>query len=181
MIAGARKLRRFATAEASPDLLAQVRSLMDDAFRGEFTEEDWQHTIGGTHFVVELEGAVASHASVIERTIEVDGRGFRTGYVEGVATASALQGQGLGSLVMQAASHLVRSSFELGALGTDRHSFYERLGWERWRGPSYVRRAGDLVRSAEEDDGLMVLRFGPSAHVPLTAPIACRERPGDDW
>lgn len=174
-------LQRLATAEASPHLLAQVRDLMDDAFQGDFSQEDWEHTIGGTHFVVQIDGEVVSHASVIERVIEVAGRGFRTGYVEGVATASNLQGQGLGSVAMKAASDFVQSGFEFGTLGTHRHSFYERLGWERWRGPSYVRRASGVDRTADEDEGLMVLRFGPSANVSLTASITCLERPGDDW
>jgi aminoglycoside 2'-N-acetyltransferase I len=58
----------------------------------------------------------------------------------------------------------------------------ERLGWERWRGPSYVRAAnGTMTRSADEDGGIMILRCTPSRGVDLTATIACDERPGDSW
>jgi hypothetical protein len=32
-----------------------------------------------------------------------------------------------------------------------------------------------------EDDGVMVLRFGPSAAIDLHASMSCDERPGDDW
>ena len=175
------ELRSLPTSDASDELLAQIRALMDDAFGSEFTEEDWDHTTGGMHFFVEEDGAVAAHASVIERTIEIDRRPFRTGYVEGVAAASALQGRGLGSIAMGAATGFIRDGFELGALGTDRHSFYERLGWERWRGPAYVRRGSEMDRTEEEDDAVMVLRFGPSAGAPLEATISCEERPGEDW
>jgi aminoglycoside 2'-N-acetyltransferase I len=75
----------------------------------------------------------------------------------------------------------VRESFELGGLSTAHHHFYERLGWERWQGPTYVRDGDDVIRTEEEDDGVMVLRFGPSATIDLTAPITCEARPGDDW
>lgn len=175
------ELRSLSTSDASDGLLAQIRALMDDAFGSEFTEEDWDHTTGGTHFFVQEEGTVVAHASVIERAIEIEGRPFRTGYVEGVASASALQGRGLGSTAMGAATAFIRDRFELGALGTDRHSFYERLGWERWRGPTYVRRGTEMDRCEEEDDAVMVLRFGPSAGVPLETAISCEERPGEDW
>jgi hypothetical protein len=66
-------------------------------------------------------------------------------------------------------------------LSTSRQSFYARLGWERWRGPSYVRHGEQLIRTADEDAGLMVLRAGASAGPALTASITCDARRGDDW
>jgi len=66
-------------------------------------------------------------------------------------------------------------------LSTGRHEFYQRLGWERWLGPTFVRRGEALVRTPDEDDGIMVLRFGRSRDTDLTAPIACEAREGDDW
>ncbi len=39
----------------------------------------------------------------------------------------------------------------------------------------------DLVRTPEEDAGVLVLRFGPSTDLDLAAPIACESRPGDGW
>ena len=59
------------------------------------------------------------------------------------------------------------------------HHFYERLGWQRWLGPTYVRRSDGVVRTPDEDDGVMVLVTATA--VDLTAPITCEERPGDDW
>ncbi len=174
-------IRRFPTAAASVEQLVQIHALMLDAFAGDFDAEDWEHTLGGTH-VVALDGDVAvAHAAVVARVLEVDGRPFRTGYVEAVATLPARHGEGIGSLVMHDVAEIVTGDFELGGLGTGRHSFYERVGWERWQGPTYARHGSELVRTEEEDDGVMVLRFGPSASVELTAAISCEERPGDDW
>jgi hypothetical protein len=44
-----------------------------------------------------------------------------------------------------------------------------------------VRDGAETIRTEAEDDGVMVLRFGPSAPVDLTAPISCERRRGDDW
>ena len=46
-------------------------------------------------------------------------------------------------------------------LGTGEQHFYERLGWERWAGRSFVRGTdGAVTATADEDPWLMVLRTG---------------------
>lgn len=174
-------VRRFTTAEASADLLAELRRFLVDAFEGEFTEEDWEHTLGGWHVVVSDNDVVVSHAAVVPRALEVGGRALHTGYVEGVATAPGRRREGLGSVAMDAVAEDVRREFEMGALATSAQGFYARLGWERWRGPTFVRYGSEAARTEEEDDGVMVLRFGPSGTVDLTGPISCEARRGDDW
>jgi aminoglycoside 2'-N-acetyltransferase I len=174
-------VRRFATNEASRSLLAEIRRLLVEAFEGDFSDEDWENTLGGWHVVVEDGDAVVSHAAVVPRVLEVAARPLRTGYVEGVATAAGRRREGLGTLAMADITELVRREFEMGALSTGEHRFYERLGWERWRGPTFVRRGSAMIRTEEDDDGLMVLRFGPSKDVELTASLSCESRPGDDW
>jgi aminoglycoside 2'-N-acetyltransferase I len=174
-------IKVFATDEASADFLLDIRRIVVEAFEGRFSDEDWDHALGGTHVVVTEGDEVISHASVVTRILEVGGQPIRTGYIEGVGTAPARQGQGLGSLAMTEITALVRRDFEMGALSTEAHGFYENLGWERWRGPTFVRRGSETVRSAEEDDGIMVLRFGGTEHLDLTATIACEGRSGDDW
>ena len=122
-----------------------------------------------------------AHAAIVPRVLEASGRTVQTGYLEGVATAVTRQGEGLGSLAVAEATRRVRSGFDMGALGTGRHRFYARLGWERWRGPSFARHGAELVRTPEDDDALMVLRFGPSADLDVTGSLTCEGRPGDDW
>ncbi|MBA2529910.1 MAG: GNAT family N-acetyltransferase [Euzebyales bacterium] len=174
-------VQTFATSGAAVSLLKQIRRILDDAFAGEFSDDDWEHTLGGLHVVVMESDTPLAHAAVVARTLEVDGRPLRTGYVEGVATVANRHGEGLGSLAMSQAMHVLRAEFELGALSTSRHGFYERLGWERWRGPTFVRHGRELVRSEGEDEGVMVLRFGHSLQLDLDAPISCEARTGDDW
>ena len=179
------RLRQLPTAALTPVELVTIRELMDRAFgTGEhgFTNDDWDHSLGGLHFVLDDGGALLTHASVVERVLEVDGRPLRTGYVEAVATAPDRQGQGHGTVVMEAVTEYVRSRFELGALGTGSQAFYERLGWEIWRGPAFVRTpAGGTERTAEEEGYILVLRTAASPPFELTEPISCDWRPGDVW
>lgn len=171
----------FTTAQAPPGRLEQLRALIDQAFDGDFSDDDWEHTTGGWHAVA-LDGDVpVAHAAVVERVLEVDGHPFRTGYVEGVGTLPSRQGHGLGTIAMTEVMAVLRSRFELGALSSGLHRFYERIGWERWQGPASVRDGDRLVRTPEEDDGIMVLRFGPSLTVDLHSAISCEARRGDDW
>lgn len=176
------------TDELSGGLLLDVRLLMDAAFDDPdqpdeaFDDDDWDHTLGGTHvLVLGAHGDVVSHAAVVDRIIDVGGRPLRTGYVEGVATRPASQGRGHGSRVMRRIGELIAERHQLGALGTGAFHFYERLGWERWQGPSFVRVGDELHRTPEDDDGIMVLRLDRALVPDLTAPISCDDRPGDVW
>jgi aminoglycoside 2'-N-acetyltransferase I len=158
---------------------------MDVAFGGDeaerFTDEDWRHGLGGVHVVLDLDGVILSHASVVEREIHVAGQPLRTGYVESVATAPDHQGRGYGSTVMTGVNDWIRTRFELGMLGTGRHTFYQRLGWRTWRGPAFVRTPDGLQRTPDEEGFLLVLETPTSPPLDLDAPISCEWRPGDVW
>jgi aminoglycoside 2'-N-acetyltransferase I len=168
--------------DATPaDLLLEVRDLLVEAFDGRFDADDWEHSRGGWRVMVFDGAALVSHVAVVPRLLCVGDRPFNAGYVEGVATRADRRGQGRGARAMAAATQLVRSTYELGALSTSRQGFYARSGWESWRGPTFVRDGGELLRTPDDDDGVMVLRCGPSAAIDLAAPICCAARPGDDW
>jgi len=133
------------------------------------------------HFVLEMGGEIVAHASVVERELHADGRPVRTGYVEAVATSVARQRTGLGTQVMRDVADFIDDHFELGALGTSSHSFYHRLGWDTWRGPSLVRTPAGLQATPDEDGYILVLRTHLSPPLDLTAPISCDWRAGDVW
>jgi len=180
-------VRRLASADLTAADRRAIRALVDASFdrtnpEEQFSEEDWDHALGGLHLVVEVDGTVASHASVVPRELHASGRPLRAGYVEAVATLPELRNRGLGSATMTAANDHIRSAYELGALGTGRISFYERLGWERWRGPLFVRTATGERRTPDEDGYVFVLRTPSTpADLDLDGPLACDWRPGDVW
>ena len=101
--------------------------------------------------------------------------------MEAVATAPDRQGAGFGSLVMADATAYIRDRYELGALGTGRHRFYERLGWLTWIGPSFVRTATGTDPTPDDDGYIMVLRTPGSPILELTESIVCDWRTGDVW
>jgi len=178
------RLRRLRTDELTAAEIDAIRTLLWAAFPpGDegFTEDDWDHAVGGTHFVLDAGGRVVAHASVVERTLHVGGIPLRTGYVEAVATAPTLQGRGLGTIVMRDVDAWIDAGFQLGALGTGSHHFYERLGWRTWRGPSSVRSAAGALPSPDDDGYIMVLATSTSPPLDLDAPISCEWRPGDAW
>ncbi|HVF03976.1 MAG TPA: GNAT family N-acetyltransferase [Frankiaceae bacterium] len=167
------------TAGLGPELLAAVRATVLAAFGDRFSDDDWDHTLGGTH-VVRTDGAgCVAHAAVVPRTLYVAGSPVRAGYVEAVATRPDAQRRGHGTSVMRAVAEVLRGAYDLGALSTGSPEFYERLGWERWLGATYVRDGGAL-RPAP-DEGVLVLRYGAGAAVDLRAGLACEARSGDDW
>lgn len=179
------RLRRVSTEQLTAPEVTAIRAMLLAAFGSDdderFGDDDWNHAVGGVHFVLDIGGDVVTHASVIERKLHVDGRPLRTGYVEAVGTAPDRQGAGFGSRVMADVTAYVRDRFELGALGTGRHHFYERLGWLRWAGPTFVRTADGLRRTPDEDGDILVLPTAASPPLDLAAPLSCDWRPGDVW
>jgi aminoglycoside 2'-N-acetyltransferase I len=177
-------LRTLASDELRSGEVAAIRRLLDAAWAddsGAFTEEDWDHAVGGVHLIIEEGEDIVAHASVVERDLYTGRHRLTTGYVEAVATRPTYRGRGHGTALMREAGGYIDRTFQLGALDTGVPAFYERLGWVVWRGPTFVRTGGGLVRT-EEEDGLVLVRLTPtSPKLDLSAAISCDWRPGDVW
>ncbi len=178
-------VRTAETSRLSSEELTSLRAMFDAAWADEgdtYSDHDWASAIGGTHFLLEIDGAIVSHASVVERVLESGGRELRTGYVEAVATKLEHRRRGHATQIMLAVGACIADRYELGALGTGLFHFYERLGWERWRGPTGVRTSTGVVRTPDEDGFIMVVRTPTTpADLDLDAAITCDWRSGDVW
>jgi aminoglycoside 2'-N-acetyltransferase I len=84
---------------------------------------------------------------------------------------------------MREANRVIHQGYQLGALsdGSGIPGFYERLGWEHWQGPTFVAAAAGPLRTAADDDSVMVLRTPATGDLDLAAPLICDWRPGDLW
>jgi aminoglycoside 2'-N-acetyltransferase I len=176
-------LRTATTAELTAEELAALREMVFEAFGDRFDGHDWEHTLGGTHVLVMDGGEPISHGAVVARVLVAEGRELRAGYVEGVATRGDRRGLGLATAVMREVGRVIREGYELGALadGTRIPGFYQRLGWETWRGPTFVAGAEGPVRTADEDGSILVLRTTATAGLEPTGALVCDWRAGDVW
>lgn len=178
-------LRVAQTDELLPEELAAISSLCAAAF-GEPWDDAWEQVGPGIHVLLELDGRIAAHAMVVDRRLYLGHEpdlGLDVGYVEWVATDLGHTGRGHGSRVMERVDAIIGEAYVLGALSTGSRSFYERLGWEAWRGPTFVRMPdGQRVRSPEEDGGVMILRTSRTPRdLDLDGPIAVEWRPAEPW
>ena len=159
-----------------------LRDLWDRAFGGRFTDDDADHAYGGVHVLARHGGEVVGHASAVARRLRFgDGPWRSTGYVEAVATDPQHQGSGVGRRVMGRLHEQIALRWPVALLSTGRATgFYERLGWERWRGISLTLTPAGPVPDGEHG-GLMILRVDRSAVPDLSVPVTCEDRAGDAW
>jgi aminoglycoside 2'-N-acetyltransferase I len=169
------------TAALSTSFSSDVRALLDSAFDGDFTEEDWDHAIGGVHVWLRGSHGLVSHGSLVERTLVCSGDTLRVGYVEAVATAAAHRRRGYGAKVMKYITELIRERHALGVLSTGTQAFYETVGWESWRGPTFVEGPRGRQRTPGGDGDVMILRTSRSPRLDLDGEIVCDWRLGDVW
>jgi aminoglycoside 2'-N-acetyltransferase I len=180
-------VRSAHTAELGPADLAAVRTLLDDAFAGhpdgEFTDFDWDHTLGGMHALAWEGPDLVGHACVVQRRLLHRGRALRTGYVEAVAVRTDRRRMGYGAAVMARAERLVRGAYDLGALGSAEGAtgFYAARGWRPWQGPtSALTPDRGIVPTPDVDGWIYVFPVAPTP-LDLTASLTCDWRDGDVW
>jgi aminoglycoside 2'-N-acetyltransferase I len=82
---------------------------------------------------------------------------------------------------MADAERVIAAAYDLGALSTGLDGFYERSGWLRWLGPTFVVAPSGLTRTEEDDGGVLVLRTPTSPGLDPEGPLACDWRSGDVW
>ena len=175
----AHRLRTVHTADLGPAERSAVRALLDEAFAGQCGDDDWDHALGGVHALVEQDGRVLAHGSVVQRVLLHGGRALRCGYVEGVAVAPSARRQGLAGQVLAALEGVIARAYDLGALSaTDEAvALYEGRGWQPWRGPTAVLAPEGLLPTPGEAPHVLV----GAAALDLDGLLACDPREGDPW
>jgi len=169
------------TALVSPQMLAQIRAFLAEAFAGEFTNYDWENAIGGLHALL-WEGAdLIGHASVVQRHLLHGEVALRTGYFECVGVRADRRRQGLGTEMMRALQTQIRDAYDLSALCSTAEAipFYSQLGWDVWRGPLSTLTPSGMRDEHRYRNRICVLKH--SLPLDLDAPLTCDWRDGDPW
>jgi aminoglycoside 2'-N-acetyltransferase I len=135
---------------------------------------------GGRHFMAYRGGELVSHAVVTTRWLHVGTeQRLRTAYVDAVATLPAYQRRGYGTGVLQLlATNL--PDYDMGCLQSDTPEFYERLGWELWRGPLAVRTEEATIPTPDQR-GIMVLRLDRTPALDLDGELTVESDGGRLW
>ena len=169
------------TSELDIATLKAIRVLLHEAYEGDMSDHDWDHTLGGMHALVWEAGVLVGHGAVVQRRLLHGGRALRTGYVEGVAVRADRRGLGYGAAVMDVLESVLRAAYDVGALSAseDGLTFYAARGWQVWRGPSSVLTPTGVERTDDEDGGIFVLPVG--VPLDLTGGLTCDWRDGDVW
>ena len=162
------------------ELDADLRNTIIELCVAAHQEEDFRNLFsyfssGGLHFLVREGERVVSHAVVTTRWLQPEGHSLlKTAYVDAVATLPAAQGRGHGSTLMRSLARKADDDYVIGCLETDRIGFYERLGWQLWRGPLAGRSEKGLIPTPEQK-GIMVLRLSqtPALNLDSTLTIVC--------
>jgi aminoglycoside 2'-N-acetyltransferase I len=178
---GTVELRVARTSELDAETRDTVVRLCIDAHH----EDDFENLFTylppeGLHVLAYLGERLVGHAVVTIRWLQNgDGPLLRTAYVDAVSTSPGDQGKGIGSAVMRKLATLV-GDCDIACLETDRVGFYERLGWEEWRGPLGGRSTDGYVPTPAQT-GVMVLRFDRTPLLDPHRPLTIEVQPARIW
>ncbi len=126
---------------------------------------------------------LVSHALISTRWLQPEGLPLlKTAYVDAVATLPLHQGHGFGSAVMRRlAAIATEDQYEIGGLETsDQAGFYQRLGWELWRGALAGRSAEGLIPTPDQT-GVMILSLPLSPPLNLDSLLTIESHPARIW
>lgn len=162
--------RMVHTYELSPAELAGIRALLDTAFDGNFSDDDWDHGLGGLHALVHHGGELVAHGSVVMRRVLHAGRSYRIGYVEAVAVRADLRRRGLGGLVMAALERVIDGAYAFGALSASEKGapLYRARGWQVWGGRIEVLGPDGVTPLPDEEGSTYGWGQLPGIDAPLT-------------
>lgn len=156
----------------------EIIAVCDEAFNLPFGAL-FDYVANSIHVLARIDGKLVGHACWAARQLEPGGvRPLRTAYVDAVATHPGYQGRGIGRLVMARLAHEIEG-YELGGLSTDVPLFYEKLGWERWRGPTAMRIPEGLKNTTGET--VMVLRLPNTPPLNVMTSLVAEWRSGQPW
>jgi aminoglycoside 2'-N-acetyltransferase I len=166
--------------ELPADQLHTLLLLCAEAYDEPFsTFEPWAEN--AVHVLGFLGKTLVSHAMWVERLLQPQGMPLlRTAYIEAVATLPAHQQQGYGTAIMRRLQTEI-ARYDLGGLSEnpDYRDWYQRLGWEPWRGPLLIRTDAGLLSTP--DEYCMILRLPQTPPLDLDDALSAEWRTGELW
>lgn len=146
------------TYELTPTARDGIRAFLVTAFEGGFSDDDWDHTLGGIHTYARDDSGLLAHGSVVQRRVIHAHRSYRIGYVEGVAVRADRRREGLGDRVMTAMERVIDGAYAFGALSASDTgaALYAARGWQVWQGRIGVQGLSGVVPLPDEEGSTYV-------------------------
>jgi len=170
------------TSDVDASTLSRVRTLLVNAFPPpEFTDDDWEHTLGGLHVLCHEDGRLIGHAAVVQRRLLHRGRALRAGYVEGVVVRAGHRRRGHGSAMMAQLERVIRTAYDVGALNSSEMAkpFYTTRDWRPWLG-SLAALTPTGIKRTTRPQGVHILA-GCRAPTDVRDLLVCDWRDGNPW
>jgi aminoglycoside 2'-N-acetyltransferase I len=174
------------TSARTEDLKEPIRNAIIELCVEAHQEQDFRNLFtyvpsGGWHFLAYHDDLLVSHALVTTRWLQTeDSSRLKTAYIDAVATLPAHQGFGYGSALMRRLASDIDREYRIACLETDRESFYERVGWQTWRGPLAGRSEQGLIPTPEQR-GIMILRLSQTPALDLDSKLTIECQTGRIW
>jgi len=162
----------------SEDLRNEIISLCNRAYE-EDMRELFETFINATHVLGYYDELLVCHALWVTRHLQAENYPpMRTAYVEAVATEAMYRKRGFASSIMKYLINEIQD-YELAALSPFSVEYYERLGWEFWRGELSIRTSEGLVRTPDEE--VMIFRLPKTPSLNVNDPLSAEWREGEVW
>lgn len=156
-----------------------ILSLCNRAYQ-ENMESLFETFAAESHILGYHDDILVSHALWVTRYLQAGTNPImRTAYIEAVATDPNFRNRGFAASIMKQLIGEIQD-YELAALSPFRVEYYERLGWELWHGPLFIRRNEQLLTSPA-DEQVMIFRLPRTPALDLDAPLSVEWRPGEVW
>ena len=175
------EIRSARTIELDGPARSAVVRLCIDAHQEPDFQRLFSYLPGDAHHVLATLGdQLVGHAVVTTRWLQPIGMPLlRTAYVDAVAASPGHQRRGIGSAVMRHLASMV-AEYDIACLETDRVGFYERLGWEEWRGPLAGRSDHGLIPTPNQR-GIMILRLPGTPDLDPDTLLTIEAQPDRIW
>ena len=174
------------TSIKTEDLNADTQAAIIQVCIAAHKEDDFKNLFsyvpsGGWHFLAHHENVLVSHALVTTRWLQPEGYSLlKTAYIDAVATLPEYQGQGYGRALMRTLASDIDYEYVVACLETEKTNFYERLGWEVWRGPLAGISEEGLIPTPEQSV-IMILRLSRTPALNLESMLTIECQDGRIW
>jgi aminoglycoside 2'-N-acetyltransferase I len=169
------------TEQLSEEELDELKAMLKAVFGTErYTDESWEHCLGGIHYLLRYGDRLVAHGALVPRYLRQGGRVLRGVYGESMATLNDWRNFGFGSAIVAMATAEIRRNYDIGVFAASRYGFYQRLGWDKWRGPTFVETEHGIEPKGP-DRGAVMFRLPDHSTVDPDADLTTISRSGDDW